>query len=220
MNEEYKLKFGLERNINIHCFLKEYSNGYIEYTTIQDRMFSLFEHVPEEEHMSIDQRFLEKKIILVGHGASGKDYFMDKMCDYGLKRGVGYTTRNKRSGEIDGVSYNFVDKEKFEKMIVSGELLQWNKFGETLFYGTTIKDFANNDIFIMSPNVIDGFTKKIRNKSFVIFFDIDEKIRIKRMKKRGFSDQQIQNRLKLDNDLFHDFDDYDMVITNPKFNPF
>ena len=39
---------------------------------------------------------------------------------------VSYTTRSPREGEIDGVNYNFVSKEEFEKMIQMGDLLEYN----------------------------------------------------------------------------------------------
>jgi guanylate kinase len=48
---------------------------------------------------------------------------------------VSATTRSPRPGEIDGVSYHFVSRSAFERMIANGELLEWAEFAGNL-YGT------------------------------------------------------------------------------------
>ena len=48
---------------------------------------------------------------------------------------VSVTTRPPRPGEVDGVHYRFVDRERFRAMIEAGELLEYNEhFGN--LYGT------------------------------------------------------------------------------------
>ena len=37
---------------------------------------------------------------------------------------VSHTTRPPREGEVDGVNYHFVDKDKFEKMVEAGEFFE------------------------------------------------------------------------------------------------
>ena len=51
----------------------------------------------------------KEKLIIVGHGASGKDYLASELIKLGLKKSITYTTRPKRSGEEDGIIYNFID---------------------------------------------------------------------------------------------------------------
>lgn len=48
---------------------------------------------------------------------------------------VSATTRAPRPGEIDGVSYHFVSRHIFERMIANGDLLEWAEFAGNL-YGT------------------------------------------------------------------------------------
>lgn len=48
---------------------------------------------------------------------------------------VSATTRAPRPGEIDGVHYHFVDRDRFESMIAGGQLLEWAEFAGHL-YGT------------------------------------------------------------------------------------
>jgi guanylate kinase len=48
---------------------------------------------------------------------------------------VSATTRHPRPGEIDGVSYQFVDRAQFERMIEVGQFLEYAEFAGN-FYGT------------------------------------------------------------------------------------
>jgi guanylate kinase len=50
-----------------------------------------------------------------------------------------YTSRPSRPGETDGVDYNFISRERFERMAVAGEFLESaDVFGN--FYGTSAHD--------------------------------------------------------------------------------
>jgi len=54
----------------------------------------------------------------------------------GIEVSVSHTTRAPREGEVDGVNYHFIDKEKFEAMIEAGEFIE----SATVFgnmYGTS-----------------------------------------------------------------------------------
>jgi guanylate kinase len=52
-----------------------------------------------------------------------------------LYRSVSVTTRRRRPAERDGVDYGFVSDEEFDRMVRSGELLEWAEvFGSR--YGT------------------------------------------------------------------------------------
>jgi guanylate kinase len=53
-----------------------------------------------------------------------------------LERSRSYTSRVRRSGEIEGVDYNFVSRPEFEGMVARGEFLEWaDVFGN--LYGTS-----------------------------------------------------------------------------------
>jgi guanylate kinase len=58
-----------------------------------------------------------------------------EVCPH-LERSRSYTSRPRRSGEIDGVDYNFVSRPEFEGMVAHGEFLEWaDVFGN--LYGTS-----------------------------------------------------------------------------------
>jgi guanylate kinase len=48
---------------------------------------------------------------------------------------VSVTTRGPRPGETDGVQYFFTDDEGFDRLVASGELLEWAEFAGNR-YGT------------------------------------------------------------------------------------
>ena len=58
---------------------------------------------------------------------------MDKRED--LFFSVSATTRDPRPGEVDGVHYYFVTKERFEEMIAAGEFLEYDAHAKN-YYGT------------------------------------------------------------------------------------
>ncbi len=48
---------------------------------------------------------------------------------------VSVTTRRPRPGEVNGREYYFIDDREFDRMLASGELLEWNEFAGNK-YGT------------------------------------------------------------------------------------
>lgn len=75
-------------------------------------------------------------IIISGPSGVGKDAILAEMKNAGKPYffAVTATTRSKRPGEIDGVDYLFVEKEKFKRLIESNGLLEWaTVYGN--FYG-------------------------------------------------------------------------------------
>lgn len=79
-------------------------------------------------------------IVLSGPSGSGKSTVIKKLME---KRGnihfsVSYTTRKIRAGEVEGVSYNFVDRAEFERMIDNNEFLEYAQYSGN-YYGTSLK---------------------------------------------------------------------------------
>ena len=78
-----------------------------------------------------------KLLVLSGPSGVGKGTVLGEL----MKRrndmcfSVSATTRKPREGEVDGVSYFFVSKERFEEMIGNNELLEYAQFVGN-YYGT------------------------------------------------------------------------------------
>ena len=78
--------------------------------------------------------------VISSPSGAGKGTVIDRMLELRpeLVYSVSATTRKPRAGEIEGVSYYFVTREKFLEMIENGEFLEYAEYvGE--FYGTPAK---------------------------------------------------------------------------------
>lgn len=156
------------------------------------------------------------RIILVGPGASGKDFMRKRLEERGMTYAVSYTTRPPRPGEEDGKDYYFLSQEQCQAMKDEDEFYEVIDFNGWS-YGTTLKQFYRDDVFIMTPSGLSHLSKEDRSKSFVIFFDIDEEIRRQRLGERVMPGHTVDARLEADRKLFAGFSNYDLKITNPNF---
>jgi guanylate kinase len=156
------------------------------------------------------------RIILVGPGASGKDFMRKRLEERGMAYAVSYTTRPPRPGEADGKDYFFLSQETCKEMTDSGKFYEVIDFNGWT-YGTTLEQFYRDDVFIMTPSGLSHLSPEDRAKSFVIFFDIDEEIRRQRLEERVMPGHTVEARLEADRELFAGFNNYDLKITNPNF---
>ena len=78
-------------------------------------------------------------IVLSGPSGVGKSTVIaELMAQRPLHFSVSYTTRQPRVGEQDGVNYNFVSRQEFERMIADQELLEYAEYVNN-YYGTSLK---------------------------------------------------------------------------------
>jgi len=156
------------------------------------------------------------RIILVGPGASGKDFMRKRLEERGMTYAVSYTTRPPRPGEINGKDYFFLSQAECQAMKDEDEFYEIIDFNGWS-YGTTLKQFYRDDVFIMTPSGLSHLSAEDRAKSFVIFFDIDEEIRKSRLSERIMPGHTVEARLQADRELFAGFSNFDLKITNPNF---
>lgn len=157
-----------------------------------------------------------KKIILVGKGGSGKDYFRKVLQRRGFKFGVTHTTRPPRAKEVDGVDCFFITQSEFRDLYSSGKFIEHDVFNNW-YYGTTVKTFEESDVFTMTPRGISKLSKGIREVCTVIYLDIDEDVRRERLLLRDMPGDSTERRLEADRVDFENFTDFDIRITNPDF---
>ena len=72
---------------------------------------------------------------------TGKTTVVERLVEIcpNLQRSRSYTSRAARSGEVDGVDYNFISRSAFDAMIARDEFLEWaDVFGN--LYGTARRD--------------------------------------------------------------------------------
>lgn len=76
-------------------------------------------------------------IVLTGPSGVGKGTLLRSLTQRHpeLYFSVSATTRQPRPGEVEGVHYYFVSRDKFEQMIAASELLEWAEYAGN-YYGT------------------------------------------------------------------------------------
>src|SRR3982074_1881699 len=64
--------------------------------------------------------------IVSAPSGTGKTTLVERLVEQTprLKMSRSYTSRHARDGEINGVDYNFVTRERFEAMVAVGEFLE------------------------------------------------------------------------------------------------
>jgi guanylate kinase len=77
-------------------------------------------------------------VVLAGPTAVGKGTVSTWIRENvpGVELSVSATTRAPRPGEVDGVSYYFVDDAEFDRMVEAGEFLEWAVVHNSSRYGT------------------------------------------------------------------------------------
>lgn len=154
------------------------------------------------------------KIILVGKTASGKTYAKNLLVDRcGLKPEVSYTTRKRRvkQKEQEGVDYFFVTRKKFQDMITGNEFIQWDEYKGQL-YGTSIKQFPECEVMIMTPNGIRNLPQHLRKQATVILVTTPDFVIKKRLDEREMDKVDIEARMVEDTKQFETFTDYDSIL--------
>lgn len=159
------------------------------------------------------------KYIIVGAGASGKDWLIKKMEEIGYKPMKQYTTREKRENET-GDEYHFVSETVFKEMEKEGRFISIN-FYRIGWYGVSYDELINSDVAILSPaNVKDVFTMfpELRDRFTIIYLDIPEEVRRQRLNNRYKNKVGDDNEVRLKNDAkdFKDFSMWDLRLESEK----
>ncbi|MBR5774523.1 MAG: guanylate kinase [Clostridia bacterium] len=162
-------------------------------------------------------------VILSGPSGCGKDTVIDELrkANDRVVVSISSTTREKRDNEIDGVNYNFLKKEEFEKLIENDEVLEYAVYNGC-YYGTPLKPLEvmlnEGKIVILKIEVqgAEKVMKKLGDKVVTIFllppsFDELEK----RLRLRGTeTEEQLVSRLQIARDEVSRAENYDYIVTN------
>lgn len=159
----------------------------------------------------------KKKIIIIGKGASGKDFLQKQLVERGWVPLKQYTTRPIRPKE-DGSEYYFVSDEEFDS--ISNNLMSVQSFNGWK-YGFNINEAINSDVMIFNPanffSIVfssDIRCRELYQNSIIVYLDIDEETRRKRLSKRyigGKEDDSLERRLQADKKDFEYFDNIDRI---------
>ena len=93
-------------------------------------------------------------IALIGASGSGKSTIEKRLNeDYGYEKIISYTTRNPRIGETNGVDYNFITNDEFQKLIDDDKMAEYDEYSQGRLYGTLKEDYTSGDkVIVLTPN--------------------------------------------------------------------
>lgn len=134
---------------------------------------------------------------IMGKSSSGKDTIYKRiLSELELTPIVLYTTRPMRANEADGREYHFVDRNKFNEMKSSGEVIEYRIYNTV--YGEWIYFTAKNSIDLSNGSCLGIGTlesyvkiKKIYGNTLVpVYLEVDDYIRLIRAIERERSDPE------------------------------
>ena len=135
---------------------------------------------------------------------------------------VSYTTRQPRVGEQDGVNYNFVSREEFERMIADDELLEYAEYVDN-YYGTSMKliqEKLDAGIDVLLDIEVQGAAKvRARCPDALFIFIIPpsfEELSRRLHRRNTDSEDVIAGRLAKARQEFREIPKYDYLVINDK----
>jgi guanylate kinase len=161
---------------------------------------------------------MKKRIVLVGKSGSGKDHARRLLSELGADYAIPFTTRPPRDNEVTGVDYHFINEETFQSITEESGWYVFNEFNGWR-YGITIEQFyTEQGLFIMSPAAISKISPKDRALSNVVYLNMSEDIRRKRILERQGNADSVDRRIAADEVDFMNFNDYDVCVLDPAFS--
>ena len=161
-------------------------------------------------------------IVLSGFSGVGKNTIITQVLAQRpeIYYSVSFTTRAPREGEVDGVNYNFVTREDFQRRIDRGEFLEYAEYNGN-FYGTSlavIRQKLDQGTDVLLEIEVQGAAKVLEKMPeavslFIVPPSFEELSR--RLHARGTdSEETIQKRLAIARVEAREVKNYDYIIVN------
>ena len=159
-------------------------------------------------------------IVLAGKSASGKNFVAKKLEEHGYETIVTYTTRPKRKGEKQDITYHFISDEEFKQKIDEGFFAEWKSYitnEGVWYYGTALEDCINatdNDVIILTPDGVRDLKKNGVNAIAIYLYSNLNTIK-HRLEFRGDDLNEVERRISSD---IKDFKDAEMLADRIVYN--
>jgi guanylate kinase len=161
--------------------------------------------------------------IVSAPSGAGKTTLVERLVEQlpNLKMSRSYTSRAARQGETDGVDYNFVTRDRFERMAAAGEFLEWaDVFGN--LYGTCAADAetelaAGRDLVLVIDVQGARQVRKLRAAGTIGVFVLPPSFEVLEQRLRGRSQDSeaaMRRRLATAREEIAAVDEYDYVVVN------
>lgn len=161
-------------------------------------------------------------IILSGPSGAGKSTVVAKAMEgrSDICFSVSVTTRNPRPGEVDGVNYFFINRERYDEMVANGELLEHavyvnNGYGTPRKYVEEKLDAGMNVILDIEIQGARQVKEKMPEAIKIFFVPPTLEELERRLKGRGTeTDEVIAGRMARARQEYAEADFYDYIIVN------
>jgi len=166
-------------------------------------------------------------LVIAGPAGSGKSTLCDRLVASGLgfTRVITTTTREPRTGEVNGVHYHFFSPEAFEARVAAGEFLEWAWVHGQRRYGTLVSSvldpLAAGARLVMSVDVqgvaslrrVATSSPLLRRALTTVFLVVDHERLLARMRDRGKdNEEEIALRMATAEAELREAPNFDFVI--------
>lgn len=154
-------------------------------------------------------------LALIGKSGSGKTTIEDTLIrEYGFKRAISHTSREKRVNDVEGVNYYFVSKAEMERLWETGELVERVDYLDNI-YGFVESECKPDRVVAVLPDGLKQLNRRKDLNIFSVYLDVSYDVRKERMSGRGDSDENVEKRLRNDDEVFAGVESMvDLVINN------
>lgn len=135
-------------------------------------------------------------ITITAPTCSGKNYLLEHLLDQGFTKIVGTTTREPREGEINGLDYHFISRERSIEIEATGEFAEvvefrGNRYGVTKFEMEEKLAGDKSPVIILEIEGLAQYEKLCQENGwdiFKVFITVPEALKLKRLNKRTADD--------------------------------
>lgn len=160
-------------------------------------------------------------LVISAPSGAGKTTLVNALVrlDSNLRVSVSHTTRARRTGEVDGVAYHFVDEDAFLRMAEKGEFLEHARVFDR-YYGTSRnwveETLAQGNDVILEIDWQGAAQVRDAGLSLVSIFIVPPAIDVleARLKKRGDSSATIKRRMRDARAELSHYKEYDYLVFN------
>ena len=147
-------------------------------------------------------------LVLIGKTSSGKTLIKEKLIEKEFTGITTFTSRPKRKGEKQDITYHFISEDDFKQKIEEGFFAEYKTYNTEFgkwYYGSALEDLEKADdksVIILTPSGYRDIVEKLSNRPTAIYIYANNATIKKRLLKRGDDKNEAQRRLEHDNEDF------------------
>ncbi|MNS85176.1 Guanylate kinase [compost metagenome] len=129
---------------------------------------------------------------------------------------ISFTTRAKRSGEVDGEDYLYISEEEFRRLYDKGEIVESTTYYGRANYGITLQELeyklSKGPAFVIVDVEGKKQLEEFYKDTVSIFFNVSQSNAELRMRSRGDAPETIASRLETIEEESNNFFLYDYIV--------